>query len=475
MSTIDPKDQRIAELEAQVELLTKKLDMALQVIAHQAKRIEDLEARLGLNSSNSSKPPSSDPPSSSRPSKPPSGKKPGGQRGHQRSIRPLVAPDFIHELKPPRCKSCQRALNGDDPAPIRHQVTEIPRIRPTVTEYRLHELSCPCGKLTRAPLPEGVPSGAFGPVLMSTVALFTTRYRQSKRLAQEFLATFLNVDISHGAICKIEQRTSSAIAAPVEEARLFVQQQPVVNGDETGWPEGKADGRKLMAWLWVATTPLVTVFLIARSRGEAIAKKLLGDKFNGIFGSDRWKAYDWLNAVMRQLCWAHLIRDFQSWVDRKGSSAWVGEALLVQVEKMFEWWAKLNAQQLTREQFQEQMEPVREEILRLLKVARDGEDKKPAGMAKAMLKLEHGLFTFVDEEGVEPTNNASERALRPGVIQKKLTFGTESEKGSRFVERMLTVTTTLRQQNRDVLGFLISAHEAQIKGALADSLLPATP
>jgi transposase len=456
----DPRDELIAQLRAE--------------LAAALARIAELEAKLGQNSSNSSKPPSSDPPGAPpRRPRTASGRKRGGQPGHERQIRPLQKPDEVKEVKPDSCSGCQKPLTGSDPKPLIHQVTEIPRIQPHVTEYRLHALGCPCGRVTRAELPRGVPHGAFGPVLMATVALATSRFRQSKRLAQEFLSTILNVDLSTGVICKIEQQTSEAVAAPVEEAREYVPEQPVVNGDETGWFEGQAEGRKLRAWLWVATTPLVTVFLIAKSRGEAVARKLLGDEFRGLFGSDRWSAYDWLDPLMRQICWSHLIRDFQSWVDRRKAGAKYGRALLEQATLMFRWWHRVRDGTLQRATFERRMEPVRAEILRLLRKAEVCADRKTAGMAKAILKLEHALFCFVEEEGVDPTNNVSERRIRQGVILRMLTFGTNSARGSRYVERMLTVTTTLRQQERDVLGFLIEAHQARLRGVNAPSLFPA--
>jgi len=176
---------------------------------------------------------------------------------------------------------------------------------------------------------------------------------------------------------------------------------------------------------------------------------------------------------MRQLCWSHLLRDFQSWVDRGGEGAKLGQAILDQADQMFQWWHRVRDGTLQRATFQRRMEPVSAEIVRLLRKAAVCPEKKPSGMAKAMLKLEHALFTFVDEEGVEPTNNVSERRIRQGVILRMLTFGTDSEAGSRFVERMLTVTTTLRQQRRDVLGFLIDAHVARLNHRPAPSILPA--
>jgi transposase len=308
-------------------------------------------------------------------------------------------------------------------------------------------------------------------VLTSMVALCTIRFRQSKRLAQDLLSTMLNVDLSLGAISKMEQQTSEALAAPVEEAREYVREQAVVNADETGWYEGKAEGRKQRAWLWVVTTSLVTVFQIAKSRGEDVAREMVGE-FKGVLGVDRWSAYNFVDVFHRQLCWSHLKRDFLSFVDRGGKGAEIGAALLRQVDLMFTWWHRVRDGTLTHRNFQRRMEPVKEEIRRLLRAAVVRAEPKTRGMAKAILKLKWALFTFVREPGVEPTNNVSERRVRPAVIARKLSFGTESPAGSRFVERMLTTTTTLRQQDRNVLEYLVAAHEARLYGRVAPSLLP---
>jgi transposase len=282
VDAVDPRDQLIAELRAALEAAYK--------------RISELEARLNQNSTHSSKPPSTDPPGTKGRDRQGSQRKPGGQPGHKRHLRELVPADQVdqlHVLRPDACAYCQAPLQGSDGAPLRHQVTEMPVVKPTVTEWQLHQLPCECcGKKTRAKLPDGVPKEAFGPVLSSMVALCTVRFRQSKRLVQELLSTMLNVELSLGAVCKIEQKMSQALAAPVQQAALYVQQQARANADETGWYEGKADGKKQLAWLWTVTTSLVTVFRIAKSRGEKIAKEMWGEDFAGILGSDRCRSFE---------------------------------------------------------------------------------------------------------------------------------------------------------------------------------------
>lgn len=223
----------------------------------------------------------------------------------------------------------------------------------------------------------------------------------------------------------------------------------------------------------MVTTSLVTVFKIAKSRGEDVAREMLGG-FQGVLGADRWSAYNFLDGLRRQLCWSHLKRDFQGFVDRGGKGAKIGAALLRQTDLMFTWWHRVRDGTLARRTFERRMLPVMEEIRRLLRAAVVRAEPKTRGMAKAIVKLKWALFTFVREPGVEPTNNVSERRVRPAVIARKLSFGTESPAGSRFVERMLTATATLKQQDRNVLDYMVAAHEARLHGRATPSLLPST-
>jgi transposase len=421
VETVDHRDQLIAEQCALIAELRSENE-ALR------KRVGELEARLNQNSTNSSKPPSTDPPGTPGKGRQGSGRQAGGQPGHKRHLRELLPTDQVDHLnilRPESCRHCAAPLQGSDPTPLRHQVTEMPVVKPTVTEWQLHQLQCDrCGKKTRAPLPADVANEAFGPVLSSVVALCTVRFRQSKRLVQEWLSAMLNVELSLGAVCKIEQRMSQALAAPVQAAASYVQQQARANADETGWYEGKADGKKQLAWLWTVTTSLVTVFRIAKSRGEQIAKDMLGEGFAGILGSDRWGAYNFVASKRRQLCWSHLIRDFQGFVDRGGEGAKIGRQLQQQVELMFGYWHRVRDGTMQRATFQRRMKPVQRKILRLLRSAIAKAEPKTRGMAKAMLKFQAALFTFVHMPDVEPTNNVSERQVRQAVIVRKLSCGT---------------------------------------------------
>jgi transposase len=435
--------------------------------------VQTLQEQLHQSSRNSSRPPSSDPPHRERPHRPRSPRRRGGQPGHPGHTRTLMPVDEVDEvvvLKPAQCAHCQASLAGEDPTPWRHQVIELPPIKPVVTEYQWHQLVCAaCGEVTRAPWPAGVPSGTYGPRVQAMVALYTGAYRLSKRTTQQMMEEVFGVPMSVGTIRPLEQATTEAVATPVEAARTYVQAQAVAHLDETRWRQG--DKR---AWLWVAVTSWVTVFVVRLSRGGQVARELLGERFGGILVTDRYSAYNWYPVRWRQLCWAHLLRDFEAMRDRGGCSREIGDALLAQAHQMFTWWHRVREGTLQRSTFRSYMSPLRREVERLLQAGSRCGVPKTAGTCQDILKRREALWTFVQVEGVEPTNNTAERSLRPGVLWRKGSFGTQSAAGSRFVESMMTVVATLKQQQRNVLEYLTTACEAAVRGEAAPSLLPAS-
>ena len=468
-------DRTPPEAQAYIRSLEARLESveALEARIHTLQdQIRTLEERLNQTSRNSSRPPSSDPPSSPRPKRPRGKRRRGGQPGHPGQTRRLIPVEDVDEvvpLKPEQCQSCQAPLSGDDPAPFRHQVIEIPPIQPVVTEYQWHQLTCPaCGETTRAPWPAGVPSGTYGPRVHATVALCTGSYRLSKRTTQQVLDELFGVPMSVGTISQSEKTTTAVIAEPVKEARGYVEAQSVAHLDETSWREG---GKR--AWLWVTVTSLVTVFLIRMSRGGQVARELLGEGFSGILVTDRYSAYNWYPVRWRQLCWSHLLRDFEAIRGRGGASEEIGDALLEQAHQMFTWWHRVREGTLARSTFRSYMTPLRREVERLLEAGSTCGEPKTEGTCREILKRREALWTFVQVDGVEPTNNTAERSIRPGVQWRKGSFGTQSEDGSRFVESMMTVVATLKQQKRNVLDYLTAAHEAALHGKAAPSLLPA--
>jgi transposase len=434
--------------------------------------VEDLIRRLGRNSRNSSQPPSADPPQTpARPCREPSGRRPGGQPGHggqARAMLPVEAVDVVIPVKPGQCLHCQHPLPGADPQPQRHQVTEIPRVKPVVTEYQLHRLVCPvCGEATRAELPVGIPSGGFGPRVQAITALCTGAYHLSKRTTQTLLEDLFGVSLGLGTVANLEQAMVQALVAPVAEARAYVQAQAAAYLDETGWREGRQ-----RAWLWTAVTACVTVFVIRVSRGGKVARELLGERFWGWLVTDRWSAYTWYPTWRRQVCWAHLLRDIEAMIERGGRSREIGEGLRAQAHQMFHWWQRVRDGTLMHASFGTYMRPIRQEVEQLLEAGQTCGVPKTEGVCRAILKVRQALWTFVRHQGVEPTNNAAERAIRPGVLWRKGSFGTQSAEGSRFVEAMMTVVATLKQQQRHVLDYLTAACEAALCGESVPSLLP---
>jgi transposase len=302
------------------------------------------------------------------------------------------------------------------------------------------------------------------------VALCTGAYRLSKRTTQEAMADLFGIALSLGTIPHLEQATVQAVAAPVADAQAYVRAQPSAHLDETGWREGRT-----RAWLWVAVTAWVTVCVVRLSRGAKVAQELLGERFCGILVTDRWSAYTWYPTRWRQLCWAHLLRDFEAMSERGGRSQEIGEGLREQARQMFHWWHQVREGTLTHARFRIRMRPIRCRVARLLKAGQTCGVPKTEAVCREISKLYDALWTFVRVAGVEPTNNAAERAIRPGVLWRKGSFGTHSADGSRFVEAMMTVVATLRQQHRNVLAYLTDACQAAYTGAPAPSLLPCRP
>jgi transposase len=203
-----------------------------------------------------------------------------------------------------------------------------------------------------------------------------------------------------------------------------------------------------------------------------VAKHLLGEDFAGLLVTDRWSGYQWYDAGLRQVCWAHLTRDFQGFIDRGGKGARIGKKLMRQRDRMFKWWQQVRDGTLPRAQFSRRMRKVERTVGQLLRQAAKRAEKKTAGMAREILSLEKALWAFVDMPGVEPTNNFGERCIRHAVMYRKTSFGTQSPEGSRFVERILTVVTTLKLQQRSVLDYLTDALHSHRRGLAAPSLLP---
>jgi transposase len=322
--------------------------------------------------------------------------------------------------------------------------------------------------VTCGTLPPGVPVGAFGPRLRAILSVLAGSYRLGKRPIRQLASDLLGLSISTGMVSRLERQAAAELAAPVEGLRQHVRDAASAHIDETSWKQGREK-----AWLWTVVTQFVTVFAIASSRGADVAKGLLGTDRRKVVISDRLQSYRWIKR--RQFCWAHLKRDFQALIDRGGPSAEVGRRLLAHSAEVFDWWHRVRDGTLARATLRTNVAILRFLFRSDLSRGVGCGCAKTAATCRELLAGETHLWTFVRVEGIEPTNNDAERALRHGVIYRKLSGGTDSEMGSRFVERMLSVVATCRQQEINVLDYLTRCYQAHLDGQPAPSLVPKSP
>ena len=462
----DPRDEKIAELERVIEAQR-------ETIAQLMARVAELEARLAQNSSNSGKPPSSDPPGKrdERPKPKASGRKRGGQPGHKGHRRELLPPEAVtatEEHFPEKCAACKADLPRqpcDDP--IRHQVVEVPPMKPDVTEHRQHAVRCECGHVTRAKLPDGVPLGMCGPRLVALIGLLTGAYHVSRRSATNLLSDLLGVRIALGTLSESEERVSDALAAPVQEALDHALRARVKHVDATGWRQaGKARS------LWTIATTLVTVFAITLDGTREHLREVL-TAIRGILVSDRAPQFGFWAMHMRQICWAHLLRKYVALSeDKRPEVARLGEHLLLFSHLLFHLWHRVRDGTLSRAAFRRDTMALRTCVENLLQQGVDLRLRGVSGSCADILAHREALWTFIDTPGVEPTNNHGERELRAFVLWRKKSFGSQSDRGSRFAERIMTTVLTLRKQRRHVLSFLTEAVNAAFQHQPAPSLLP---
>jgi len=370
------------------------------------------------------------------------------------------------------CRCCQAALPRrarlDDPPPTWHQVVELPPIAARVTEHQGHTRICVrCGVSTHQPIPGDIRAYALGPRLAAVMAYLSGARHDSKRGVEEVVETVFGVPVSLGTVAQVEQEVSGALASAHVEAAAAVRQATAKNVDETGW---KQAGR--LCWLWTAVSRGAAYFVIHARRGAVGLQALLGDSLQGILTSDRWGVYNRLPIYRRQLCWAHLKRDFQSVVDRGGAGQKIGQQLLELTEDVFCWWYRVRDGTMQRATLRTYIDSQRPWLRDLLRSGIECDCAPTAALCRYLAAWEPALWTFVRHEGVEPTNNAAERALRPAVLWRRRSFGCHSEAGCRFAERMLTTVQTLRLQQRGVIDYLENALTAHRQGLAAPKLLP---
>ena len=384
---------------------------------------------------------------------------------------PATRVDEIIAYVPSTCTGCYTSLpvepGPDDPEPAWHQVAELPEQAAIVTEHQAHSRTCPCcGLLNRATIPAEVRAHVFGPRLAANMSYLSGRFHLGKRSVKEFVEAVYQVPVSLGTVIALEQQTGAALITSHDRARDAVRQAPVKNADETGWKQAGA-----RRWLWTAATKSVAYFMIHVHRGARGLKELLGEAIGGIIISDRWGVYNRLPLERRQVCWAHLKRDFQKCKERGGGGKVVGEVGLMVVEDVFTLWWDFRRGAISREALGSRLEPLVDELRVALERGSGCADPKVSAFCDNLLALYPALWLFAGVEGVELTNNHAERILRMGVLWRKNAFGCHSESGCRFVERILTVVQTLRLQKRSVLDFLVESVIAHRSGAPAPALV----
>jgi len=467
------RDGRIAELEAEVARL-RPLE---QQVAELMKRVAELTDQLGRNSSNSHLPPSSDSPEERKrrrnKAKKDKQRKRGGQQGHTGAHRELLPPDKVSkfvDLFPAECENCWEPLpRVADLSATRHQQTEVPPIEPHTTEWRRHQIACPCcGYKTRAAYDASqIPALPFGPRLTAIMALMTGVYHLGRRKAVEMLSDIVGVRVSLGALSAAEARVSDAVQPCVDQAWQRVREAEVKHTDGTSWSQAGVT----MA-LWTIAAAGVTVFKILADNSKETLRPLYGALL-GILVSDRAKALNFWAMARRQICWAHLLRKFIAFSERAGPSASFGRQLLDYTGLVFEYWHDYKRGKLDRATFVAWMTPVQMQIETVLAQAVAAGIAGLSGSCADILQHRAALWTFVDQAGVEPTNNHAEREIRAFVLWRKRSFGTQSARGNRFAENLMTVAHTARKQKRNVLAFLTKCCQATRSKSRPPSLFDA--
>lgn len=472
MSVGEPNVSSCANCAALLEVIKAYAERCERLEA----RVRELEFRLAQNSSNSSRPPSSDTPANQpkrKPPTPPSGRRPGGQPGHKGRTRRDFPPeqvDVVIDVLPQECTGCGRHFAEDHPFETFdvHQVAELPKVKPFVTEFRFGRRECPCGHSTDGTRPAHVPAGHLGPRALGTIAALTARCRLSRRQVVETVAELFGLGISVGTVQKTVEQAGDAVAPTVEDIAFEIAASGTVNADESGW---RNHGKKWWLWFAASLEAMAELFIVANNRGRPAMLELLPDTFDGVVICDRWRPYELFEH--RQLCHSHLRRDTQALIDRGEPAKAIGEPLLSASNQMFHVWHKFKNGALgDREALGQAMSPIQDQWKALLELAEASKDTKAHALGKDLLRQWDALWTFVTEEGVEPTNNEGERTGRHAVMWRRTSFGNWSDRGACAIARLFTVAGTARRRGVNLVDWLTDACHAAIANVAPPPLRP---
>jgi len=452
-TTVEGCHDFIRELLGTISELFKRVDKIEDDNKNLLQENKELKERLKTNSSNSSLSPSKDFKKKKKNKKPASKNKSGGQVGHKGHNRELIDSkkvDAIVDCRLPKQCICGKKIKFKNTFQ-RHQVYELPDPKLEITEYRLEKGCClGCGQNHVASLPEGVTWGITGPKLTAFMSHLVSKYQLSRRELKEFLNEHYNFNISLGTVFNKQKIVNSALETPVSELLKAVKESPNINVDETGH---KRDGKK--QWMWSVASSTIAFFSIMSSRGKKVLKSLIGD-YRYVVTSDRYAAYNYFDSDKRQMCWAHLKRDFTrlSEKDNKVCSR-IGKNLLKSEAELFKAWHDFKQSRIIRDELLRQSKPIRQRIGELLEQGSYTDPSlKIARFCKNLLERFNALWTFLTVEQVEPTNNHAERCIRPGVTWRKKYFGTRSDYGSEFVARTISIRMTCQLQSKNAFQFL---------------------
>ena len=432
------------------------------------KRIQELERLLGMNSKNSSKPPSSDPSVISAVLPKKRRKKRGARNGHQPHLRKLLPQEMVKQhldWKPKVCPCGGTDFEKTNQEPLRHQIVDIPPIEPEVIEYIQHIYRCKgCGEFIYQPLPDEVRRKHFGPRVLALVAVLTGMLNTSKRKALAMINEVFSIPMSLGGLSNCEAQLAEALEGPYNQTIEHIRGQAIAHADETGWRRGN----RQRGWLWALCYAGAASFMIQAKRGQQAAGRLL-DKFSGTLVSDRWSGYN-IFAGARQICWAHLKRDFKALSELKGAIGKIGQELYGLAKKILKLRKRVRDGTLQWRTFQNRMPALMKRVEELLEEGASSKCKL-SGKCRRIINQRKHLWTFVYDQRVDPTNNIAERIVRQGVLWRKSSFGTQSERGARYVERILTTCATCRLQGRSVIEYLRDACRCHLDGIPAPSLI----